>query len=46
MAQIAEEEDGRIGTGDMCTGRYDQRRDDHFFDVTKYFLRGLFDVLA
>src|ERR1700716_4741334 len=44
--QIAEQDDSRFVARDMCSRRDDQRSDDHLFDVSKYFLGALLDVLS
>src|ERR1700738_4683959 len=46
MTQIAEQNDRRLVARDMRARRDDQRPDDHFFDVTEYFLGSLFDMLC
>ena len=37
MTQIAEQNDQRLCARYMGAGRYDQRSDNHFFDVREYF---------
>src|SRR3984893_1192098 len=46
MTQIAEQNDRRLVARDMRARRDDQRPDDHFFNVTEYFLGSLLDMLG
>src|SRR5713101_2382334 len=46
VTQIAEQNDGRLGTRDMRSRRDDQRSNDQLFDMTEYFLGGLLDMLG
>src|SRR5450432_1527261 len=46
VTQIAEQNDRRLVARDMGPRRDDQRPDDHFFDVTEYFLGSLLDMLC
>src|SRR5712692_2237790 len=44
MTQIAEQNDRRLVARDMRARRDDQRPDDHFFNMTEYFLGSLLDM--
>jgi hypothetical protein len=46
MTQIAEQNDRRLVARYMGSRRDDQRPDNHFFDVTEYFLGSLLDMLG